>query len=185
MVNDGVIVIKDCNFFRHTAAAAKLPFYKNVANNMWRWRRRVQKRGAGKIKSIRDYVEYFRTPAGQALLKYSPDRELSFELVHDGEKEHLIFFDRKTLEDLKDSTELSGDSTFSARPKINGVNQLLTITARSYDKVRLLLTITEDTITISRDLPHLHPYLFNYNYRKSKYTVHAALIYEGDYPVFR
>lgn len=132
-------IFESCSFnifwFRHREAAVKMPYYKNTCKNMWRWRRRVQRRGAGKVRTLQDYVAYFDTPAGQALLQYSPGRQLSYELVNDGEKDHLILFDKQHLKNLEESKEITSDSTFSARPMVQGVSQLMTISARMYAKV--------------------------------------------------
>lgn len=110
-----------------------------MKNNMNVWRRKVQKRGSGKIESILDYANYFETPQGESLLFYdeNTNRKLSYKLVKDKNDVHLILYDEQFLEDLKEATVGHADATYQSRPCMKGVKQLLTILVRVYNKVSI------------------------------------------------
>ncbi|KAJ8665907.1 hypothetical protein QAD02_007569 [Eretmocerus hayati] len=115
-----------------------------VERSMYRWRAEVQKKGSGKVRNVDDYVKFFETPEGQALLEYDPlnKRKFSYKIISEevetkkGEQifKHLALYDDQTLEDHEDCTILQDDATFLSRPKVYGVTQLFTIMARNYDK---------------------------------------------------
>ncbi|KAJ8681344.1 hypothetical protein QAD02_017131 [Eretmocerus hayati] len=115
-----------------------------VERSMHRWRAAVRKKGSGKVRNVDDYVKFFETRKGQALLEYDPpnNRKLSYKVIIEevetkkGKKifKHLALYDEQTLEDHEDCTILQDDATFLSRPKVHGVTQLFTIMARNYDK---------------------------------------------------
>ena len=106
---------------------------------MLRWRRKVKKRGAGKIEKIEDYVNFFKTPQGQSLLNYdeTAERHLCYELVRDRGEKHLILYDKELLLELEDATDFHVDSTFKSRPCMRDITQLLTIMAEAYGRVSI------------------------------------------------
>ncbi|KAJ8675817.1 hypothetical protein QAD02_011603 [Eretmocerus hayati] len=54
-----------------------------VERSMHRWRAAVRKKGSGKVRNVDDYVKFFETPEGQALLEYDPpnNRKLSYKVI--------------------------------------------------------------------------------------------------------
>lgn len=99
----------------------------------------MQKRASCKVKTIKDYVDFFSSPEGQSFVHYDekhPERELSFKEVSDRDGGvHLILWDQKLLKELRSATEFESDSTFKSKPCMVGVSQLLTVVARVFDRV--------------------------------------------------
>lgn len=79
-------------------------------------------------------MKFFESPEGQSFLKYQEEeeakdgkpakeaRELSWTFINDEKDKHLMLYDKKHLQNMKDSKSLGGDSTFLSHPKVNRVS---------------------------------------------------------------
>lgn len=90
--------------------------------------------------TIGEFVDRLNDPTYRRNLEYGSGR-LSVRLVtDDGGAQHALIFDENFVrEEMQDVSKLLIDATFSSRPRIDGVYQLMTIMGIKLDHVRIHL----------------------------------------------